>query len=146
MEADGVKIEGMKDQIKKEFIRRVRNILNCTEELDRRTRALMIMHGTHHPKADVDRLYLQRCEGGRGLLGLKDCVQVQEHSLGKYLSTLKEKILNEVNRSKIIEIIRAEEVQIKYIKNIEKKYERKPIHGQFRKSIEELRGKRFWDW
>ena len=63
----------------------------------------MTMHGAHHHKADVDRLYLQRCEGGRGLLGLKDCVQVQVHSLGKYLSTLKEKILNEVNRSKIIE-------------------------------------------
>ena len=34
------------------------------EELDRRTRKLMTMCGEHHPKADVDRLYLKRREGG----------------------------------------------------------------------------------
>ena len=82
-------------------------IINWTkiefEELDRRTRKLMTMYGSHHPKADVDRLYLKRCEGGRGLLGLEDCVQVEVHSLEKYLSTLKEKILKEVSRSRIIE-------------------------------------------
>ena len=44
------------------------------EELGQRTRKLMTMYGTHDPKADVDRLYLQRCEGGRGLLGLEYCV------------------------------------------------------------------------
>ena len=44
-------------------------------------------------KADVDRFYLQRCKGGRGLVGLEDCVQVEAHSLEKYLSTSKEKIL-----------------------------------------------------
>ena len=73
------------------------------EKLDRRTRKLMTIYGAHHPKADVDRLYLQRCEGGRGLLGLEDCVQVEVHSLEKYLSTSKEKILKEVSRSRIIE-------------------------------------------
>ena len=135
LEADSVKHEEMKDQIKKEYIRRVRNILKSKlnggniilainsravsivrygagiiswtkmelEELDRRTRKLMTMYGAHHPKADVDRLYLQRCEGGRGLLGLEDCVQVEVHSLEKYLSTSKEKILKEVSRSRIIE-------------------------------------------
>ena len=93
-EADGVKSEEMKGQIKKEYIRRVRNILKSKliggniisainlravsivrygagiiswtkielEELDRKTRKLMTMYGRQHPKADVDRLYLQRCE------------------------------------------------------------------------------------
>ena len=61
------------------------------------------MHGTHHPKADVDRLYLQRYEAGRGLLGLEFCVQVEVHNLEKYLITSKEKILKEVSRSRIIE-------------------------------------------
>ena len=63
----------------------------------------MTMYGAHHPKANVDRLYLQRCEGRRGLLGLEDCVQVEVHSLEKYLSTSKEKILKEVSHSRIIE-------------------------------------------
>ena len=106
LETDGVKHEEMKDQIKKEYIRKVRNILKSKlnggnivsninskavsivrygagviswtkmelEELDRRTRKLMAMYRAHHPKADVNRLYLQRCKGERGLLGLEDCV------------------------------------------------------------------------
>ena len=134
LEADGVKHEEMKDQIKKEYMRRVRNILKSKlngrniilaiksravsivryevgiisltkmelEELDRRTRKLMTMYGARHPKADFDRLYLQRCEEEEGLLGLEDCVQVEVHSLEKYLSTSKEKILKQVSRSIII--------------------------------------------
>ena len=96
LEAAGLKHEEMKDQIKKEYIRRVRNILKSKlnggniilainsravsivrygagiiswskkelEKLGRKTRKLMTMNGGHHPKADVDRLYLKRCEGG----------------------------------------------------------------------------------
>ena len=41
--------------------------------------------------------------------------------------------------------ISAEEVKKKYIKSI-KKYERKLLHGQFRKATEEVRSKRSWDW
>ena len=124
LEADGVKHEEMKDQIKKEYIRRVRNIVKSKlnegniilainsravsivrygagiiswtkmelEELDRRARKLMTMYEAHHPKVDVDRLYLQRCEAERGLLGLEDCVQVEVYILDKYLSTSKEEI------------------------------------------------------
>ena len=71
--------------------------------VDWKTRKLMAMYKAHHPRADVDRLYLQRCEGGKGLVELEDCVQVEVHSLKKYLSISNEKILKEVSRSKITE-------------------------------------------
>ena len=80
------------------------------EELEWKTRKPMTMYGSKHYKTDVDRLYLQRCEGGGGLIGLKDCVHVEAHSLEKYLSTLKEKILS---WSKIIENKSMEEVKKK---------------------------------
>ncbi|CAG7827145.1 unnamed protein product [Allacma fusca] len=35
--------------------------------LDRRTRKILTMNGALHPKADVDRLYVSRKDGGRGL-------------------------------------------------------------------------------
>ena len=40
----------------------------CTDlqQLDRRTRKLLSMHGVHHPAADVDRLYAPCSDGGRG--------------------------------------------------------------------------------
>ena len=47
------------------------------EELEWKTRKPMTMYGSKHYKTDVDRLYLQRCEGGGGLIGLKDCVHVE---------------------------------------------------------------------
>ena len=37
------------------------------QQLDRRTRKLLSMHGVHYPSADVDRLYAPCSDGGRGL-------------------------------------------------------------------------------
>ena len=42
--------------------------------IDQRTRKLMKMHKTLHPRDDVDRLYLSRKEGGRGLTSIQDSV------------------------------------------------------------------------
>ena len=36
------------------------------EKLDRKTRKILTMNGMHHPRADVDRLYIKRKDGGRG--------------------------------------------------------------------------------
>ena len=178
LEADGVKHEEIKDQIKKEYIRSVRNILKSKlnevniisaissravsivrygvgiiswtkielEELDRRTRKLIAMYVAHHLKADVDKLYLQRFEGGRGLLGLEDCVQVEVHSLEKHLSTSKEKILKEASRSRVMENNKCGRSKDEVHKEHHEKYEGKPLHGQFRKATKEVRSKRSWDW
>ncbi|CAG0894667.1 unnamed protein product [Darwinula stevensoni] len=40
------------------------------EDLDRATRKTMNLHRSLHPKSSVQRLYLPRDEGGRGLLGV----------------------------------------------------------------------------
>ena len=106
----------------------------------------MTMYGTHHPKADVDRLYLQKCEGGRGLLGLEDSMEVEVHSLEKYLSTSKEKVLKEVSRSRFIENNKCGRSKEEVHKEHREKYEGKPLHGQFRKATEEVRSKRSWGW
>ena len=78
----------------------------------------MTMNRAQHPKAHVDRLYLKKGEGGRGLIRLEDCVQVEVHSLEKYLSTSKE-ILKDV-APESLKTTSMEEVKKKYIKSIEK--------------------------
>ena len=45
------------------------------QQLDRRTRKLLSMHGVHHPVADVDRLYAPCAEGGRGLQQIESTYQ-----------------------------------------------------------------------
>ena len=37
-------------------------------EIKRKTRKVQTMYKIHHPKADIDRLYVKREGGGRGLL------------------------------------------------------------------------------
>ena len=147
LEADSIKQEEMKGQIKKESTRSVKNILKsklngwniistinskpvsivksgaviicCTkmklEELDRKTRKLVTMEGAQQPIAAIDGLYLQRCDGGGGLIGQEDCVQVEVDSLSTlemYLSSSNEKMLKTITSM--------EEVKKKYIKNIVK--------------------------
>ena len=43
-------------------------------QMDQRTRKLMTMHKALHPRDDVDRLYVSRKEGGRGLASIEDNV------------------------------------------------------------------------
>ena len=43
------------------------------KQMDQRTR-IMIMHKALHPRDDVDRLYVSRKEGGRGLASIEDSV------------------------------------------------------------------------
>jgi hypothetical protein len=38
------------------------------QTLDRKTRKLLTTHGQHHTRADLDRLYVPRKQGGRGLM------------------------------------------------------------------------------
>jgi hypothetical protein len=37
------------------------------KKIDRKTRKILTVYKMHHPKADIDRLYVKRKEGGRGL-------------------------------------------------------------------------------
>ena len=39
------------------------------------------MYGALHPKSDVDRLYIKRKEGGKGLMSVESCIR-EENSFG----------------------------------------------------------------
>jgi hypothetical protein len=38
------------------------------QKLERKTRKLLTVHGQHHPKADVGRLYVPRKQEGKGMM------------------------------------------------------------------------------
>ena len=60
--------------------------------------------------------------------------------------TLKEKILKEVSRCRIIEKNKYGRGKEEIHKEHQETYEGKPLHGQFRKATEEVRSKNSWDW
>ena len=51
---------------------------NELKRLDRRTRKFMKMHGALHPKRDVDRVYLSREIGGRGLIRCGGYIEMEK--------------------------------------------------------------------
>ena len=55
------------------------------QKLDRKTRKLLTLHGQHHPKADVDRFYVPRKHGGRGLMQLEAAHAVEITKLMEYV-------------------------------------------------------------
>ena len=57
------------------------------KKIDRKTRKMMIMYKMHHPKADIDRLYVKRKEGGRGLVQIEVAYEVEIINIAEYLNT-----------------------------------------------------------
>ena len=55
------------------------------KQMDQRTRKLMTMHKALHPRDDVDRLYVSRKEGGKGLASTEDNVDASIQRLEDYI-------------------------------------------------------------
>ena len=78
------------------------NIINwkLTEikRLDTKTRKLLTMQNMHHPKADVDRMYLPRASGGRGLVQLELAFKTTTIGVHAYLTRTKDTLLHVVKQ------------------------------------------------
>ena len=58
--------------------------------IDITTRKRMTFAGALHMRSSVDRLYIKRGKGGRGLIGVEDCFRAEEGSLACYAKGSKE--------------------------------------------------------
>ena len=72
------------------------------KELDRKTRKLLKMHQGLHPKRDVDRLYVSRKEGERGLMSFESTVRSEENNPGWYLKNSNKNFLQGVKHVVIL--------------------------------------------
>jgi len=57
------------------------------KKIDRKTIKMLTMYKTHHSKADIDRLYLKREEGGRGLVQIEAAYKAEIINTAEYLNT-----------------------------------------------------------
>ena len=111
--------------------------------MDRKTRKLLSVYRSFHPQADVDRLYVKRSQGGRGLISVEDCVNIEVGSLYRYVEASKEKLLIAVKNENILdkgeekERIRQERLN---------SYRGKALHGQFVRGTENIRDSESWNW
>ena len=103
----------------------------------------MNMHRALHPQADVDRLYIKRAEGGRGMISVEDCVEIVAKSLLKYIIESEEKLLKAVKDEGILGEGMSKEGIVEKRRN---RYKEKPLHGQYVRSTEEIRHFKSWNW
>jgi len=66
------------------------------QKLDRKTRKLLTIRGQHHPQADVDRLYVPRKQGGRGLMQLEADHAVEITKLVEYVDRKEDPLIQVV--------------------------------------------------
>ncbi|XP_063952186.1 uncharacterized protein LOC135153479 [Lytechinus pictus] len=117
------------------------------ETLDRKTRKLLTMHGMFHPKSDVDRLYVSREKGGRGLAGIEETVRYEEQSLYCYIEGQMDSIMTAVKES----MRKGKDVIAKQLKADQRKmrleeWKEKVMHGQHLRQTEEFAGPESWQW
>ena len=120
------------------------------KELDRKTRKMMTLHGALHPKNDVDRLYLPRQKGGRGLISCEMCVKAEENNLAWYVNNSNERLMEGVRKTKILNSEGAQEKnefkQDRQNATLNRWAEKK-MHGQFLREMPETVDKvKTWEW
>ncbi|XP_062822020.1 uncharacterized protein LOC134294521 isoform X2 [Anolis carolinensis] len=104
--------------------------------------------GESHPRSDVDRLYLPRRSGGRGLLQVKQVVKEEEHALAEDGKQSEEPALIEVKNQKLL---KAQQTKAQYKKTALQtradSWHNKALHGKFLDKIEGKADKeKTWLW
>ena len=74
------------------------------EDFDRKTRKLMSTHHALHPQNDVDRLYLPKQAGGRGLLQIGQTVEEEKRALNDYIKNSTEHALKAVSEEELLKV------------------------------------------
>ena len=68
-------------------------------QMDQRTKKLMNMHKALNPRDDVDRLYVSRKEGGRGLASIEDSVDTSIQRLEDYIEKHKRGLITAIRNN-----------------------------------------------
>ena len=108
----------------------------------------MTMHNALHPKSNVDRLYISRNEGGRGLHGVEEAVKLINLGLENYVKKSGERLLTAARSVDIalVEPIRETAIETKNQKKEERtiSWEEKMLHGQFVRQTKEVGNQDRW--
>ena len=102
------------------------------KQMDQRKRKLMTMHKAIHPKDDVDRLYVSRKEGGKGLASNEDSVDASIQRLEDYIEKHKGGLITAIKNNTDNTMTNRITITRK------QKWEEKQIHGRFKRPINNI--------
>ena len=107
--------------------------------MDRTTRKTLAMYGALHSDSDIDRLYLKRKHGGKGLISIETCVRLEENNLGLYVRESNE-ILLKGGIVKTENLMEKEDFKKNSQNEVKNKWHEKRMYGQ---SVREMPVKMF---
>ena len=98
------------------------------------------------PHSSVDRLYILRAEGGRGLLSVKDCVDLERSNLFYYAKNNNDRLLKAANEE--LQLITKTDGKSKEERNNEREaaWKDKTLNAQFLRETEGMQHQRRWQW
>ena len=116
------------------------------QPIDRKTRKLFTIYGALHPKSDVDRLYIPRKEGGRGLISTEDCLDLAIRALEVYVHGSEERLIQVARGDKIVGLEAASVLKRSKKEKRLEDWEEKVLHGQYLRQTKEVRSDQCWAW
>ena len=110
------------------------------KQMHQRTRKLMIMHKALHPRDDVDRLYVSRKEGGRGLASIEDSVDASIQRLEVYIEKHKRRLITTIRNDT------DNTIDNRMTTTRQQKWEEKQLYGRFKRLINNISHEKTWTW
>ena len=115
------------------------------KRMDVRTRKLLTMFGVFHMKSNVDRLYMKRKEGGRGLMSVMECVRGEEIGLKEYVVASDEWMLKVVGEN-----VQVGESKVEFKQRVAKArvddFGKTAMHGKWWEGVKDVADGRSWQW
>ena len=115
------------------------------QALDVKTRKILTMNGAFHMRSSVDRLYLKRNVGGRGLISVEDCVRKEELGLREYVRASDEWMLKVVAEGMPESELKTE-FEKRRMDGRWNRLKEKKLHGKYFNGVKDVAGEKAWQW
>ena len=109
------------------------------KQMDQRTRKLMTMHKTLHPRDDVDRLYVSRKDGRRWLASIEDTVDASIQRLEDYIEKHERGLITTIRNNT------DNTIDDRMTTTRKQKWEEKQLYDRFQRLIN-ISHQKTWAW
>ena len=110
------------------------------KQMDQRTRKVITMHKALYPRDDVDRLYVSRKEGGRGLASIEDAVDASIQRLEDYIEKHERGLITAIRNDTDNTIDKRMTITRK------QKWEGKQLYCCFKRLLYNISHQKTWTW
>ena len=107
---------------------------------------MFTIYGAILPKSDVDRLYIPRKEGRRGLISVEDCVELEISGFEVYVHGSEERLIQAARGDKIDDLEAVSVLKRSKKEKRLKDWEEKVLHGQYLRQTKAVSSDQCWAW